>query len=139
MRPSRIALLARVEPFSLLPPELLPRLARRARRRLFSRGSFLVRQGDRGDALHVIVQGRVRLEAAHPALRIPVVLTELWPGQVVGEYAVLDGHPRAASAIAVEETETLEFCTTALLIVLAQDPAATAALRALSARIGLYA
>ena len=139
MRRSRIALLATVEPFNALPLEVLSRLARRARRRRFAPDSFLVRQGDGGDTLHVIVRGRVRLEAAHPALRFPVVLAVLGPGQVTGEFALLEGRPRSVSAIAVEETETLEFRATALLIVLAQYPGGERALRTLSIRVGQYA
>src|SRR5215208_6823620 len=71
--------------FEGLPDGALSRLAELARRRTFTRGAVLMRQGDPSESLHLLVSGRVRVERSHPSLTAPVFVAELGPGEVVGE------------------------------------------------------
>jgi CRP-like cAMP-binding protein len=74
-----------------------------------------MRQDDPSDCLHVIARGRVQVSRAIPkAGAEPALLTELGPGDVVGEMGVLDAAPRSATVTAVEPTDTI--CISADLI-----------------------
>ncbi len=122
--------------FQSLPLDGLTRLAEQGRPRRFPVGSQLLRQGEHGDSLFIIVQGRVRVERSHPHLLRPVLLAELGPGEVVGEIGVLDGEPRTATVTALKETDTIELGTPALTQTIVDHPEVGAALlRVLSRRL----
>jgi CRP/FNR family transcriptional regulator, cyclic AMP receptor protein len=61
----------------------------------------LFRTGDSGDAMYVIVNGRVRITVTDADGR-EVILAALGPGDFFGEMAMLDGHGRSADASVVE-------------------------------------
>jgi CRP/FNR family transcriptional regulator, cyclic AMP receptor protein len=103
-----LTLLQRVELLRATPADDLAALAAHGRRRTFAAGSALITQGQVTDAVYVILTGRVRVERTHPLFVQPVVLTELAAGRTVGEIGVLDATPHPATALAVEDTETLE-------------------------------
>jgi CRP/FNR family cyclic AMP-dependent transcriptional regulator len=111
-------------------------LSERGRPRVFKSGDVLMRQGEQGDAMHVILSGRVRVERTPPGETGPRLLAELGPNDVVGEIGVLDGGPRTATVTALEETQTLELHRTLLAVVLIQHPdVASELLRTLSQRL----
>lgn len=100
------AALARVPLFHALPePDLLV-LARSTRIRKFRRGEVIFHQGDPGDALFIVAQGRVKISLPSDA-GDEAILATLRAGDFFGELALLDGAPRSASATALEPTETL--------------------------------
>lgn len=118
-------LLPRSEVFDGIPSEGVTQLLGESRRRTFRAGSQLIRQGDVGDAMFVILHGRVRVERSHPSLTVPLVLAELGRGEIVGEMGILDSNPRAATVTAVEQTEALEVTAEALGRLLAHYPVAS--------------
>ena len=120
--------LARCTLFQGLPSDGVRRLRMLGRPRTFAVGSLLLRQGDPSDCLHVIVTGRVRAELSHPDRPAPVILAELGPGEVVGDLGLLDGRPRAATARALDLTETLCLAYPAEGLALLRHPAAGARL-----------
>jgi len=67
-------------------------------------GDVLVRQGDRGDHVYVVLSGAARVELDGTELGPPVE-----PGECVGELAALDGAPRAATVTASNPMSVLEF------------------------------
>lgn len=70
-------------------------------------GSTLFRVGDPGDALYVVSHGRIELFIKdHTGDKI--VLTQADRGDMFGEVSLLDGGPRAATAIALEDSELLK-------------------------------
>src|SRR6059058_6562242 len=89
-----------------LPPEALARLAGSARRRSYRRGEVIFHQGDPGDALHFITEGRVKVvldaETGEEA-----VIAILGPGDCFGELALIDGEPRSATVETLEPVETV--------------------------------
>ena len=122
--------------FQSLPLDGLTRLAEQSRPRRFPAGSQLLGQGDSGDSLFIILEGRVRVERSHPSLLRPVLLAELGPGEVVGEIGVLDGEPRTATVTALRDTETIELGAPALTQTILDHPEVGAALlRVLSRRL----
>ena len=64
----------------------------------------LFRTGDPGEAMYVIVSGRVRITVTDADGR-EVILAALGPGDFFGEMAMLDGHGRSADASVVESGE----------------------------------
>ena len=70
--------------------------------RAFPRNTVLINEGDVGDALYVILSGRVKVYSSNEAGR-EFVIDFHGPGEYVGEMT-LDGAPRSASVITVEPT-----------------------------------
>ena len=66
-------------------------------------GEVLFRQGDTGDTLYIVVNGRLRV-VTHDAEGEERVLAELGTGETVGEMAVISGEPRSATVYAIRDT-----------------------------------
>jgi len=81
-------------------------LASRGRVRRYASGATIFREGDRGDSLHVVMDGNVRVTVVSPKGEEATVAL-LGPGEFVGDLALLDGLPRSANAVATEPTKTL--------------------------------
>ncbi len=80
----------------------LSALAEMARSRTWAEGKTIFQRGDTDTFLVAILSGRVRL-ALSTARGRELVLKHLGPGEVIGEFALIDGEPRSADAIAVTE------------------------------------
>jgi uncharacterized membrane protein len=65
-------------------------------------GTRLFRKGEAGDALYLIVGGRVRIHVRDRQGE-DVTLTELGGGDFFGEMTILDGKPRSADATVAED------------------------------------
>jgi CRP/FNR family transcriptional regulator, cyclic AMP receptor protein len=77
-------------------------LAIRGQIRSFPKNTVFINEGDRGDSLFVIVNGRVKVYVSDNQGR-EMILDVHGPGQYVGEMA-LDGRPRSASVMTLEPT-----------------------------------
>lgn len=64
------------------------------------RGSVLFHEGDSGDQLYVVIEGKVKM-GRHGASGRENLLAVLGPGQMFGELSVFDPGPRSATATAV--------------------------------------
>jgi len=89
-----------------LPQEELKALASKGHAHTYSSGTAIFHEGDPGDALHIVIEGGVRIVVASPKGEEATVAL-LGPGECVGDLALLDGRPRSASAIASGATKTL--------------------------------
>jgi CRP/FNR family transcriptional regulator, cyclic AMP receptor protein len=102
-----LALLGRTELFSGLSSSDLEPLLADVRTRRFTAGSYILREGDVGDHLHVIASGEVRIARTTEAGG-EVVFGVLGAGDVFGELALLEeGGLRGADAQALTATECL--------------------------------
>ena len=70
--------------------------------RAFPKSTVLILDGDVGDALYIILSGRVKVFASNEEGK-EVVIDFHGPGEYVGEMS-LDGAPRSASVITMEPT-----------------------------------
>jgi CRP/FNR family cyclic AMP-dependent transcriptional regulator len=77
-------------------------LAQRGDVRRYRKGTLLIQEGDRGDSLYVILDGRLRAFAADSSGR-EITYAEHGAGEYVGEMS-LDGGPRSASVLVIEPT-----------------------------------
>jgi CRP-like cAMP-binding protein len=101
-----VAQLRRTALFADVDPGRLEPLAGHAFLRRFSRGQVLFTEGEPSDHLYVVHTGRVRIlvRSVHGA---QVTLAVLGPGDTIGELSVIDGHPRSASAEALDDVQLL--------------------------------
>jgi CRP/FNR family cyclic AMP-dependent transcriptional regulator len=85
-----------------LQDETLRNIAATGVVRTFPRNTVLINEGDVGDALYVILSGRVKVYSSNEAGR-EFVIDFHGAGEYVGEMT-LDGEPRSASVMTVEPT-----------------------------------
>lgn len=105
-RPSEPVSLAGFALFAALDGASLAALSASGARRNWHAGATLFQRGDAGDFMLAILAGRVRLSLSTPAGR-ELVLRHVGPGEVVGEFALIDGEPRSTDAVATEPTSAL--------------------------------
>ena len=98
--------LAQVPLFQDLSRRELQHLSVNCREREYPIGAALLRQGETGVGLFVIVSGQVRV-TRHQEGGDERDLAMLGPGDVLGEMSLLDDLPRSASAVASEPTRCL--------------------------------
>src|SRR5439155_23443281 len=79
--------------FSALPEELLKPILAAGVERGYEDGETIMRVGEPGDFMALMLQGTVRVERPGKTVRLTT-------GDVVGEIAVLDGGPRSADGLA---------------------------------------
>ncbi|MBJ6723651.1 cyclic nucleotide-binding and patatin-like phospholipase domain-containing protein [Geomesophilobacter sediminis] len=101
--PEICAALLKIEFLSFLPDEELNCLAGQFTRVRSPKGTVLCRAGERGDTLFVIASGLVRVSVQEGGTE--TLLAELKRGDFFGEYALLTGEPRKATAKAVLDVE----------------------------------
>lgn len=75
------------------------------------RGATLFEEGESGNYLCLIIEGKVNVVKADQFEHRKVVAT-IGPGKTLGEMAIVDGEPRSAGAVAAEPT-TLAILTKA--------------------------
>lgn len=97
----RAAALRQVELFAGLAADDLLQIAAVAEERTFASGEYLFYEGEEGDYMYLVLEGRIRIEVAEQEVAVQGA------GKSTGEFAILDRRPRSASARAVEDTRTL--------------------------------
>ena len=66
--------------------------------------AVIIREGSAADAAYLVLSGLVAVRHKDPGSGVEFVLSELGPGQMFGEMALLTEKPRTASVVAVEAT-----------------------------------
>jgi CRP-like cAMP-binding protein len=112
----KAAALAGVPLFAGISADSMERLAAVAGEQDFAAGQFIVRQGQVGTGLYVILSGSVRV------LRGSDVVARLGKGEFFGELSVIDQLPRNASVEAAESTVVLALASWDLFALLESDP-----------------
>ncbi|HET8784883.1 MAG TPA: cyclic nucleotide-binding domain-containing protein, partial [Candidatus Limnocylindrales bacterium] len=131
----RMLALRRVPLFQRLDPEDLQRVAAVAEEQDFADGTAIVTEGEVGNDMFVILEGRVRVERREPDGTIRQIRT-YEQGDHVGELALLLERPRAANVVADGEVRTLAIGGDGLTAILRERPeVAMAMLQTLAERI----
>jgi signal transduction histidine kinase len=89
--------------FSILDEPERDMVSRLARERELSPGEEIFRQGDAGDGLYVVKQGLVEISGVGDQ-NARHAFSQVGPGEMFGEMAVLEDKPRSASARALKPT-----------------------------------
>jgi uncharacterized membrane protein len=103
---TEVTMLREATMFSLLDDEELKTLATLLESRRFAQGETIFSRGDVGDCLYIVRHGHVQV-FVETTEGEKIVFAENTQGDVFGEISLLDGGPRTANAVAIEDTETL--------------------------------
>jgi CRP-like cAMP-binding protein len=93
----RVAFLKSIDIFSETPDHILASVARIMEEVEVASGESFIREGEPGNCLYIVVDGKVRVHSNERTLQI------LGPEKMVGELALLDPEPRSASVTAVDD------------------------------------
>jgi CRP-like cAMP-binding protein len=121
--------LATMTLFERLSRRQLRRIAELATFREFQQGDVVIRAGEPGDALYVILGGRAKV-VGRPRARM------LGTGDHFGEMALIDGEPRSATVTAATHLQAMRLPRASFLKLVRQEPAlALALMTELAARV----
>jgi CRP/FNR family transcriptional regulator, cyclic AMP receptor protein len=102
----KLAILQRHLLFGKLPPAAIEHLGSYMKRRSLPRGTVIFAKGDPGTGLMGVLAGAVKISVQSADGR-DIVLTIMHEGDIFGEIALLDGHPRTADATAMTDCELM--------------------------------
>jgi len=108
--------LAQVPLTAGLPPNVRRRLADIGKKRSYEPGEAIVREGETGTALYIILSGRATVEQAGN------VLGELKAGDFFGELALIEEHRRSATVTAADPTDCVLYVAWEFTSLLAEHP-----------------
>jgi CRP-like cAMP-binding protein len=97
----KVILLQQVDVFAEVPSEHLAVLAGAAEEQPLLAGDTVFREGERADALYLVLDGKVRLHQGDTGI------LEAGAGEAFGTWALLDEEPRLCDATALEPTVLL--------------------------------
>ncbi len=89
--------------FSDLTDDDIAVISELAVEKIVPRATVILTEGDVGDSLYAIVQGRVKVFIGDEEGR-EIILKILGPGDFFGEMSLIDKQPRSASVAAIENT-----------------------------------
>ena len=103
---SNLDLLRRVPLFSLLTVAQAEVISGAVIKRRFKRGEALVEQGQKSNALFILLTGRARVMTSD-SLGREVILATLAQGDYLGEMSIIDNEPHSATVRAEVQTDVL--------------------------------
>ena len=92
----------RVQIFFGLSPDEMTRIAAYARSLRKARGEFIYLPGDRAEHVYILKQGRVKLAVLSESGR-EIAIDIIQPGEIFGEFALVDEAPRSNMAQALDD------------------------------------
>ena len=90
----------------------LERVAKASTTRVYAQGEEIVRRGQEGNSMFVIVRGAVKVQI--PENGYQKTINELRANDFFGEMSLLTGQPRTATVVAAEETEVIQIKKSAI-------------------------
>ena len=96
--------LARAGIFQGVDPDAVVNLISQMQTESFPRGTTIFDEGEPGDTLYIIIEGKVKLARHAPDGR-ENLLSVMGPSDMFGELSIFDPGPRTSSAVCVTEVE----------------------------------
>jgi signal transduction histidine kinase len=115
------------ELFRLLTPAELAPVRTAVQERRFASGQEIFREGDPGDGLYVVKSGLVEISGQLNQDQHQV-LSQVGPGHIFGEMAIIEQLPRSACATAVQPTVVAFMSCAEMQTLIERSPALAAAL-----------
>jgi CRP/FNR family cyclic AMP-dependent transcriptional regulator len=112
----KISVLRWIDIFRTIPDEQLADVASTLRDKEVFAGEEIIREGDMGTSMFIIVEGRVRVH------RDDKEIATLGSGDLFGEMAALDAAPRSASVTALSDVFLFELDGSALYDIMSDRP-----------------
>jgi len=98
----KVLFLKKVDLFSKIPGEDLAKVAEIVKETSFEAGEQIIREGDMGDCLYLIIEGEVDVVAGERQLAC------LGLSECFGEMSLLDSEPRSACVVAKTDVALLK-------------------------------
>ena len=117
----RVGALEQVDLFSTLQPAERQVLAAGLHEKRFAMGEAIVTQGQAGDSMYIIAEGRVQVSLGQD--NIYSSLASLAAGDILGEMSLMTGEPRTATCLAASDVLCYELDHATLQSVLTTRPA----------------
>lgn len=114
-------LIKQVDLFADLDEESLVLLVSHSRAISFKKNSILMTEGETGESLYIIESGSVRIYVSDEQGAEMTVFVQR-PGSYIGEISLLDGAPRTASVVAIEDTRVLVISKTSFFECVSKNP-----------------
>jgi small-conductance mechanosensitive channel/CRP-like cAMP-binding protein len=111
-------LLAGVDLFSTLPPDLRHQIAAASPTVVYGSGETVVRQGEDGQSMFVILSGAVSVQLEPSRKEV----ARIQPGGYFGEMSLLTGEPRTATVLAVGDVAVVEVSADLFRRIAAEHP-----------------
>ena len=108
IRTDRLGLLKKIELFSVLSSEETRDLAVSMVERTIAKDQYVVKQGETGSSMFIIVEGLLSVFIPDPNTSTEVKVATIRPGDYFGELSMLTGEPRSASIKAFSESIIFE-------------------------------
>ncbi|KTC83786.1 patatin-like phospholipase family protein [Legionella brunensis] len=98
-----INFLCKAEILKAFDPLVLTDLSKHLQIKKIDRGQILMQQGEVGDCLYFLMQGRLRVITNYQKEN-ELIIGEIAPGETVGEMALLTQEPRFATVLAIRDS-----------------------------------
>lgn len=126
----KVLFLKSIELFSQIPGEDLAQVAIIATEETRERGEEIFAEGEDGDALYLVVDGKVRVH------REDRVIADLGERECFGEMAILDASPRSATVTSLENCHLMKISREDFQEILSEKPEiAMGIIRVLTSRL----
>jgi small-conductance mechanosensitive channel len=112
--------LSSIDLFAPLSDEEIERLAQLSSARVYAPGEAIVRMGQEGNSMFVVMRGTVEVRVLQGAETR--VLNKLGENDFFGEMSLLTGEPRTATVVALGETEVLKIGKDAIKPIFEANP-----------------
>jgi signal transduction histidine kinase len=123
------------KPFRMLGSAEMSALRQIAREKSVSAGKEVFKEGDNGDGVYVVKSGSVEI-SVKLSENVSRVFSQVGPGELFGEMAVLEMKPRSATATAAKDSVVYFIPRDELLVMVNRSPAlALELLREISERL----
>jgi CRP/FNR family transcriptional regulator, cyclic AMP receptor protein len=114
--------LKKVPILAALKQDQLEMLAKLATVRTYKKGELMIKQGEPGTGLFVLLSGSVTVTAKSRPGFPDTVLSKMGKGDFVGEMSLIDGYPRSATVTADSDTQAIELNRWVFLDALRREP-----------------
>lgn len=116
-----LSLLKDIPIFSELNESALQHILGKSRTLKFRKNTVVMNEGETGEALYIIHSGRIKIFVSNENGNELTLFIE-GPGSYIGEISLLDGSPRTASAVTLENTEVISISKTDFFDVIRENP-----------------
>jgi potassium efflux system protein len=103
-----LMVLNKVALFSNLNQEEIEAISKLIKTLYFKTGDTIIRQGDEGDLMYILVEGALQVYIKSETNAEPIPVAKLTPGKYFGEMSLLVGEPRSATIVALTDTMVYE-------------------------------